>query len=165
MARCVGYLAMLAMCATLAGCRRPPDRDTAGQSETQAPVLTYRIAVGMKLSVALSILADADAEDMCLNYDMVLSAHGWSDSREVPRSGCYRLPDDTAVWLMSTGPRDGRDERFVLTSIALGGADDFSKARSQRDKFVKHRVEKLTMSNDGVISFVPHVESFRNRRD
>jgi hypothetical protein len=112
----------------------------------------------MKLSVALATLADADAEDMCLNYDMVLSRQGEIEAGVVARSGCYRLPDDTAVWLMSTGPHDGRDERFVLTSIALGGADDFTKASSQRDKFVKHRVGKLTMSNDGVISFMPRGE-------
>ena len=156
MARCVGYLAILAMCATFPGCRRPPDRDTTRPSETQAPAMTYQIAVGMKLSTALSTLADADAEDMCLNYDMVLSGHDAPESRKVWRSGCYRLPDDTAVWLMSTGPRDGLDERFVVTSIALGGADDFAKSHSARNKFVKHRVGELTMSNDGVIGFVPH---------
>jgi len=163
MARCVGYLAMLAMCATLLGCRSPAESDSRQQgntrpAETQPAVLTYRITLGMKLSVALSTLADADAEDMCLDYDMVLSGHGAPESRKVWRSGCYRLPDDTAVWLMSTGPRDGLDERFVLTSIALGGADDFATARSQRDRFVKHRVGELTMSNDGVIGFVPHKE-------
>jgi hypothetical protein len=113
----------------------------------------------MKLSVALSTLADADAEDMCLNYDMVLSAQGGAEAGRVSRSGCYRLPDDTAVWLMSTGPRDGLDKRFIVTSIALGGADDFEKARSQRDKLVKHRVEELTMSNDGVVGFVRRKES------
>jgi len=159
MARRVGYLATLALCATLPGCRAPADRDTTSQSETQPAAMTYKITLGMKLSAALSTLADADAEDMCLDYDMVLSRQGGTEAGVVSRSGCYRLPDDTAVWLMSTGPRDGRDERFVLTSIALGGADDFAKARSQRDKFVKHRVGELTMSNDGVISFAPHREA------
>ena len=120
--------------------------------------MTYQIAVGMKLSVALATLADADAEDMCLNHDMAISGRGVSESRMVSRSGCYRLPDDTAVWLMSRGPRDGLEERFVVTSIALGGADDFAKAGSQRDKFVKHHAAELTMSNDGVISFVPRKE-------
>jgi len=95
---------------------------------------------------------------MCLNYDMALSAQSTSETGLVACSGCYRLPDDTAVWLMSRGPRDGLDKRFVVTSIALGEADAFTKARSQRDKFVTHRVEELTMSNDGVISFVPHKE-------
>ena len=147
MARCVGYLATLAICATLVGCRGPTEAPPAG--------LTYRIALGMKLSVALSILADADAEDMCLDYDMAISDRGGSDSREVSRSKCYRLPDDTAVWLLSRGPRDGLEERFVVTAIALGGADDFVKAHSQREKSVKHRVQELTMSNDGVISFAP----------
>jgi len=151
MARCVGYLAMLAMLATLPGCRKPP--------ETHPSVLTYRITLGMKLSTALSTLANADAEDMCLDYDMVLSGHDTPESRKVWRSGCYRLPDDTAVWLMSTGPRDGLDERFIVTSIALGGADDFAKAGSQRNKFVKHRVVELTMSNEGVIGFVPRKKS------
>ena len=113
----------------------------------------------MKLSVALSILADADAEDMCLDYDMAISGRGASESREVARSGCYRLPDDTAVWLMSIGPRDGLDERFVVTAIALGGADDFEEAGSQRDKFVKHRVVELTMSNEGVTGFAPRKNS------
>ena len=155
MAKCVGYMAILAMCATFPGCRKPPDRNTTSQGETQPAVLTYRIAVGMKLSDALAILADADAEDMCLNYDMALSAQSTSETGLVACSGCYRLPDDTAVWLMSTGPRDGLEERFVVTSIALGGADAFAKADSQRDKFVKHRAEELTMSNDGVISFAP----------
>ena len=170
MARRVGYLATLATCVTLLGCRGPAESESRRQGdtrpvETQPAVMTYRIALGMKLSAALSTLADADAEDMCLNYDMVLSAHGWSDSRQVSRSGCYRLPDDTAVWLVSTGPRDGLDERFVLTSIALGEADDFAKARSQREKFVRHRVRELTMSNDGVIGFLPHFQNFQNKRD
>ncbi len=120
--------------------------------------MTYRIAVRMKLSVALSILADADAEDMCLDYDMALSGQSGNDAGKVSRSGCYRLPDDTAVWLVSRGPRDGLDERFVVTSISLGGADEFIKARSQRDTFVKHRVQQLTMSNDGVIGFITHKE-------
>ena len=140
-------MATLTMCVTLPGCRRPVEAPPAA--------MTYKISIGMKLSAALSILANADAEDMCLNYDMVLSARGVSEAGPVDRSGCYRLPDDTAVWLVSRGPRDGLEERFVVTSIALGGADDFAKAGSQRDKFVKHHAAELTMSNDGVIGFVP----------
>ena len=163
MARRVGYLAILAMCATLLGCRRPAESESRRQSETRPAatlpaVMTYRIALGMKLSAALSILADADAEDMCLDYDMVLSGQGGTEAAPISRSGCYRLPDDTAVWLLSQGPRDALDERFVLTYIALGGADDFEKARSQRERFVKHRVGELTMSNEGVIGFVPRKE-------
>jgi len=155
MARCVGYLATLVVCAAPAGCRGPADRDATDRSETQPADRTYQIAVGMKLSAALSILADADAEDMCLDYDMALSKRGGTEAGEASRSGCYRLPDDTAVWLVSSGPPDGLEERFVVTSIALGGADDFIKARSQRNRVVKHRLQTLTMSNDGVIGFAP----------
>ena len=163
MTRWLRYLAILATCATLLGCRGPAETEHRRQgetrpAETQPSVMTYKIAVGMKLSTALSVLADADAEDMCLDYDMAVSARGGPEPREVSRSGCYRLPDDTGVWLMSRGPRDGLDKRFVVTSIALGEADDFAKAHRERDKSVKHRVGELTMSNEGVIGFVPRKE-------
>jgi hypothetical protein len=134
-----------------------------GSAASQPSVSSQRISRGMKMSVVRSRLRSVGAARFPRFWPTWAFGHG-GDSRSTPppkkayRSLFYRLPGDTVVWLLGSGPRGGTDDQYVLTNIGLteeGAADEFEQSSLSPRELLKQYPQAIVVSKEGLVEVIP----------
>ncbi len=134
-----------------------------GSARSQPSVATQRISRGMKLSVIRPRLRLVGADRFMRFWPSWAFGYG-ADSPSAPppkeahRSLFYRLPGNTVVWLLASGPRGEPDDQYVLKIIGLteeGKADEFDKSKLSPRKLLKQYPEAFMVSKEGLVKVVP----------
>ena len=149
------------------GCQCHDARQQHGidSATSQPTVATQRIARGMKLSIVRSRLRSVVAvrfHEFWAAWEGESSGGPSSPPPEkANRSLFYRLPGDTVVWLLASGPRGAPDDQYVLEIIGLaeeGKADEFDKSKLSPRKLLKQFPEAMTVSKEGLVEVIPQDE-------